>query len=84
MLLDAPSNKSSVVIFPELSAPGGTFTFSSTTVAVSMELPDFSLAQLLRQSVLFFIWGVAVAGSTHTYVCLYTLSLYFGVFECVA
>lgn len=38
---------------PELTTPGGTFTFRSTTVALSN---GASRPQLLRQSVLFFLF----------------------------
>lgn len=83
VLADALSNKSWLAIFPEFSTPGGTFTFhKSTTAAISMELPDLSVAQLLRQSVLslslffffpFLFWGEC--GCERTCACLYTVSL---------
>ncbi len=65
MLLDAPSNKSSVAFFSELTTPGGTFTFRSTTVALSNGASRPQLSSAAQ--------AISVAVHTHTRVFVCTL-----------
>ncbi len=75
MLLDAPSNKSSVAFLPKLTTPGGTFTYRSTTVARSNGASRPQLSSAAQAISAFFYLGVSVAEHTHTHKRVFVCAL---------